>query len=517
MKKDNKIKMFTITLITAIIMAVSSITVYSNVCAPKFYDYFIDTGVKYLMDGKYEEAILAFNKAIEIEEKSTEARVYLAQGYIGNNEPEKAIEVLKEAQDLDITNEELLKEILEILNEIDADIAYEFLDRFINAVGQENISEEIKDMLNSAYEAPINPIVDPAPGTYIKSISVKLKLDKIKVGHSFYYTTDGSEPSKSSQKYRGKIDIDKTTTIKLIGYNKNEESTEIITLDYIIDTTITEHIQDLINESNNLIDNTKVGTSVGNCVEGSKEKFMSSIGKIKELFNKEIINYDTAIDIKSSLDEAMQTFKNNIIEETDKLKLKDKIQQAQQIYDSSKEGRKETEYKIGSKKVLQQAIHSAKEVYENILSKQGDIDKEVISLEKSIRNFEKSKNKNLSDLKNKYINKIKELESRDANLEYLSMDMSNGEMGDYLWNIYEAYEVLLNAMNTELKDYLNDNELIILNNLKNKWIVEKKKAEDDFDRELSESPGTWAVTGEPSSYITVINKHCYEVIKTLMN
>ena len=80
MKKDNKIKILTISLITAIIMAVSSITIYSNVCAPKFYDYFIDTGIKYLMDGKYEEAILAFNKAIEIEEKSTEARVFSGDG-----------------------------------------------------------------------------------------------------------------------------------------------------------------------------------------------------------------------------------------------------------------------------------------------------------------------------------------------------------------------------------------------------------------------------------------------------
>ena len=85
MKKENKVKILIITLITAIIMGISSITIYSNVCAPKFYDYFIDTGVKYLIDGKYEEAILTFNKAIEIEEKSTEARVYLGKGYIGNN------------------------------------------------------------------------------------------------------------------------------------------------------------------------------------------------------------------------------------------------------------------------------------------------------------------------------------------------------------------------------------------------------------------------------------------------
>src|SRR5699024_8664575 len=107
MKKDNKIKIFTITLITAIIMGLSSITIYSNICVPKFYDYFIDTGVKYLMDGKYEEAILAFNKAIEIEEKSTESREYLAQGYVGNNKPDKAKEVLEEAKNKVKKNKEI--------------------------------------------------------------------------------------------------------------------------------------------------------------------------------------------------------------------------------------------------------------------------------------------------------------------------------------------------------------------------------------------------------------------------
>ena len=173
MLRNNKAKTFIITLVTAIIMSLSSIVMYSNICAPKFYNYFIDTGIKYLTDGKYEEAILVFNKAIEIEEKSTEARVYLAKGYIGNNEYDKSIEVLEEAQNIDMANEELLKQILEILNEIDPDVAYEFLDRFINEVGKDNISEDIKNMLYSATKSPSIPAVDPEPGTYKKPISIK--------------------------------------------------------------------------------------------------------------------------------------------------------------------------------------------------------------------------------------------------------------------------------------------------------------------------------------------------------
>ena len=79
-----------------------SIVEKATICPPQSFmgaidddrrNVLIETSELY---GKYEEAILAFDKAIKIEEKSTEARVYLAQGYVGNNEPDKAIEVLKE-------------------------------------------------------------------------------------------------------------------------------------------------------------------------------------------------------------------------------------------------------------------------------------------------------------------------------------------------------------------------------------------------------------------------------------
>ena len=391
MNKNNKVKILTITLITAIIMGISSITIYSNVCAPKFYDYFIDTGVKYLMDGKYEEAILAFNKAIEIEEKSTEVRLYLAQGYIGNNELDKAIGVLKEAQEIDMTNEELLKEILEILNEIDADVAYEFLDRFINIIGKDNISDDINKILNSAIESPSIPVADLAPGTYIKPISIKLKLDKIKVGHSFYYTTDGTEPNKNSQKYRGKIDIDKTTTINLIGYNKNGESTEIITLNYIIDTNIVNDIKILLDESKYLLDNTQVGTNVGNTTEEAKKEFKLVIDKISDLLNKESLNYNDASSMKIEIENALKNFEDNIIKPTDKSKLQSVINKAQNLYNNSTEGTKNGQFKAGSKATLKSAINEAKKVYDNKIATQTEIDNATVALQKAIAIFEKSK------------------------------------------------------------------------------------------------------------------------------
>ena len=380
-----------ITLITAIIIAISSIFIYKGAIAPKLYDKYLNTGIKYLMDGQYEEAILAFDKAIKIEPKTTEARVYQAKDYIGNEEFDKAVEVLEEAQNIDIKNEDLLKEILEILNEIDPNIAYEFLDRFIQAVGKDNISQEINDIFNLANEIPSVPVVDPAPGTYVEPISVKLKLDELKLGHSYYYTLDGTDPNKDSNKYRGQIEITESTTIKLIGYNKKDESTEVITLEYIIDKNIVEDVKSSITEGENLIKNTTVGTEIGNISKKDKDKLQLIISESKDLVNKDSVSYDEVNNIKNKIENGIEEFKNNIIKPTDKSKLKSAINEAQNLYNNSTEGSNDGQYKSGSKSFLKKHIDKSKSIYEYELSKQDEIDEQVRLLKDAISNFKNRK------------------------------------------------------------------------------------------------------------------------------
>ena len=387
MKDKKKLQLVVI----AIIIAIASIFIYKGAIAPKLYDKYLNTGIKYLMDGQYEEAILAFDKAIKIEPKTTEARVYQAKAYIGNEEFDKAVEVLEEAQKIDITNEELLKEILEILNEIDSDIAYEFLDRFLGSVGKDNISQDIKDILDLAYEVPSEPIVDPIPGTYVNEISVKLKLDKLKVGHSYYYTLDGTYPNKGSEKYRGQIEITESTTIKIIGYNKNDESTEVITLEYIIDKNILEDVKDSIAEGETLIKDTTVGTEIGNISKEDKDRLQLILSEAKDLLNKDFIRYEDVSSIKDKLENSIKEFENNIIKPVDKSKLKSVISQAKQLYNNSTEGSQTGQYKSGSKSTLMNAINKAEEVYNNSSAKQDEVDSATSNLNSAINTFKSNK------------------------------------------------------------------------------------------------------------------------------
>ena len=77
-----------------------------------FQDY-LDLGDKYLMEANYEEAIVAFTKAIEIDPKQAAAYGKLADLYLITGETEKAVEILK--QGYENTGDESLRKRAEEL------------------------------------------------------------------------------------------------------------------------------------------------------------------------------------------------------------------------------------------------------------------------------------------------------------------------------------------------------------------------------------------------------------------
>ena len=64
--------------------------------APTWQEQY-DLGVRYLSEGNYQEAIIAFTAAIEIDPKQENAYIGLADAYIGAGDTEKAVEVLEKA------------------------------------------------------------------------------------------------------------------------------------------------------------------------------------------------------------------------------------------------------------------------------------------------------------------------------------------------------------------------------------------------------------------------------------
>lgn len=69
-----------------------------------------DLGVRYLSDGNYEEAIIAFTTAIEIDPKQSDAYRKAAEAYEGLGDIDSAIAVLQ--QGIEITGDQALKDLL---------------------------------------------------------------------------------------------------------------------------------------------------------------------------------------------------------------------------------------------------------------------------------------------------------------------------------------------------------------------------------------------------------------------
>lgn len=73
----------------------------------------LDLGNKYLMEQDYEQAVVAFTKAIEIDPMSVEAHIGLVEAYIRNGEFEMALEAAKKGYEL--TGDERLKEKIDMI------------------------------------------------------------------------------------------------------------------------------------------------------------------------------------------------------------------------------------------------------------------------------------------------------------------------------------------------------------------------------------------------------------------
>ena len=70
-----------------------------------------DLGVRYLSEGNYEEAIIAFSAAIEIDPKQPDAYIGASEAYVGIDDTEAAISILE--QGLAETNSEAIRDRLD--------------------------------------------------------------------------------------------------------------------------------------------------------------------------------------------------------------------------------------------------------------------------------------------------------------------------------------------------------------------------------------------------------------------
>lgn len=121
--------------------------------APTWQEQY-DLGIRYLSEGNYEEAIIAFTAAIEIDPKRAEAYVGRGDAYIGLGETEENLTAAKadyeKAIELNETNAEAYLGLADVyIRQEDYDKALEILQEALEKIGNEKrISDKIGRISN---------------------------------------------------------------------------------------------------------------------------------------------------------------------------------------------------------------------------------------------------------------------------------------------------------------------------------------------------------------------------------
>lgn len=114
--------------VSVLLAAVLLLGMVSCANAEKDWQEQYDFGMRYLSEGNYEEAILAFSAAIDIDGDRPEAYMGRAEAYIAIGEPDKALKDYKKARKVakaDDAYEDLVDELEELIEELEEIIAEE--------------------------------------------------------------------------------------------------------------------------------------------------------------------------------------------------------------------------------------------------------------------------------------------------------------------------------------------------------------------------------------------------------
>jgi len=129
-------------IIIGVLVAAVATTTFLVSKSANSIEHQLELGYKYLEDGDYEEAILAFERALEIDENNIEAYIGLAETYVEMNEIDEAIDALEKAVDIDDDYKDvvdIMKDIAEkITDEMDADDKdfQDVFDRFVELMNE---------------------------------------------------------------------------------------------------------------------------------------------------------------------------------------------------------------------------------------------------------------------------------------------------------------------------------------------------------------------------------------------
>ena len=187
---NNKKKIFTIIVTVIVILLIATVSVsFANSAKAKEV---INLGNKYLADGKYQEAIIEFEKAITIDKKNVQAYIGAAEAYINTNNIDKAEEVLNIAIENIPNKPDVYIELSDIyINEDKIQEAIDVLDKGYDKTKDEEIKNKVEEIV-----AQLELLFDKEyilVGTTNKLTLVKKKEDGTIIPVNAQWTVDNKD------------------------------------------------------------------------------------------------------------------------------------------------------------------------------------------------------------------------------------------------------------------------------------------------------------------------------------
>ncbi len=188
----------------------------------------LQLGEKYLNELDYENAVMAFTEATEIDPKSTEAYMGLAQSYTGVQDYEQAEASYRQLLALDSSNSEGYRELAELYIRLEKlEEAKALLEEAINNTDDEELQEFYEET------TPKAPSFTLEEGSYNERQEVGITADKDT--HVIHYTIDGTEPTEESPVYQEPIILKNgRTTVKAIAISSRGYMSETASASYTI-------------------------------------------------------------------------------------------------------------------------------------------------------------------------------------------------------------------------------------------------------------------------------------------
>lgn len=225
-KRREKKKKLRRRIILAFIILIAVIAAAAYFLYQNSYAGQVKKGNKALAEKSYDEAENYFERAVKKSPKRAEAYTGLSQVYLAQDDEDKAEQTLLDAVDSYPDEVPLYRACIQYYT--DTDQLQEI------SVILEDAPDDVRSELSKyVSEEPDFSLDDSKVYDDVQQLS--LESD----GEAIYYTTDGSEPDTSSQKYTDPIQIEEgTTTITAISVNKAGIPSLPVSKDYTVELPI---------------------------------------------------------------------------------------------------------------------------------------------------------------------------------------------------------------------------------------------------------------------------------------